>query len=82
MLGPSSSEGPQKRDYPYGFSMTDCHRRLQLWDEGFLMVKTCAIWKYNPKVTWMDAETMAKGASAWYDTKDEGQNWPKGEKIT
>jgi hypothetical protein len=25
---------------------------------------------------------MAKGASAWYDSKDEGWNRPKGEKTT
>jgi hypothetical protein len=30
----------------------------------------------------MDAEAMAKGSSAWYDSKDEGQNRPKGEKTT
>jgi hypothetical protein len=27
----------------------------------------------------MDAKAMAKGASAWYDSEDEGQNRPKGE---
>ena len=30
----------------------------------------------------MDAEAMAKGASAWYDSKDEGRNRSKGEKTT
>jgi hypothetical protein len=30
----------------------------------------------------MDAEAMAKGASAWYDSKEEGRNRPKGEKTT
>jgi hypothetical protein len=59
----------------------DCYRRLRLWDEGFLMVKACVIWRYNPKVTWMNAEAMSKGASAWYDGKDEGRNRPKGEKT-
>jgi hypothetical protein len=33
-------------------------------------------------VTWINAEAMAKGASAWYDSKDEGWNRPKGEKTT
>jgi hypothetical protein len=46
------------------------------------MVKTCVIRRYNPKVTWMDTKTMAKGASVWYDSKDEGRNRPKGEKTT
>jgi hypothetical protein len=30
----------------------------------------------------MNAEAMAKGASAWYDSKHEGRNRPKGEKTT
>jgi hypothetical protein len=30
----------------------------------------------------MNVEAMAKGASAWYDSKDEGWNRPKGEKTT
>jgi hypothetical protein len=30
----------------------------------------------------MNAEAMAKGASAWYDSKHEGQNRAKGEKTT
>jgi hypothetical protein len=30
----------------------------------------------------MGAEAMAKGASAWYDSEDEGRNRPKGEKTT
>jgi hypothetical protein len=30
----------------------------------------------------MNAEAMAKGASTWYDSKDEGRNRPKGEKTT
>jgi hypothetical protein len=42
----------------------DYYRRLRLWDESSLMKKACAICRYNPKVTWMNAETMAKGASA------------------
>jgi hypothetical protein len=46
------------------------------------MIKACVIRGYNPKVTWMNAEAMAKGASAWYDSKDEGRNQPKGEKTT
>jgi hypothetical protein len=29
----------------------------------------------------MDAEAMAKGASAWYDSEDEGRNRPNGEKT-
>jgi hypothetical protein len=29
----------------------------------------------------MDAEAMAKGASAWYDSEDEGRIRPKGEKT-
>jgi hypothetical protein len=36
------------------------------------MIKACVIWRYNSKVTWMNAEAMAKGASAWYDSKHEG----------
>jgi hypothetical protein len=46
------------------------------------MIKVCVIRGYNSKVTWMNAEAMAKGASAWYDSKDEGYNRPKGEKST
>jgi hypothetical protein len=30
----------------------------------------------------MNAEAIAKGALAWYDSKDEGRNRPKGEKTT
>jgi hypothetical protein len=30
----------------------------------------------------MDAEAMAKEASVWYDSEDEGRNRPKGEKTT
>jgi hypothetical protein len=45
------------------------------------MIKACVIRGYNPKVTWMNAEAMAKGASAWYDSKDEGRNQPKGERL-
>jgi hypothetical protein len=30
----------------------------------------------------MNAEAMAKGASAWYDSKHEGWNRPKGKKTT
>jgi hypothetical protein len=30
----------------------------------------------------MNAEAMAKGALAWYDSKHEGRNQPKGEKTT
>jgi hypothetical protein len=30
----------------------------------------------------MDADAMAKGASAWYDSEDEGRNRPKGGKTT
>jgi hypothetical protein len=29
----------------------------------------------------MDAEAMAKDASAWHDSRDEGRNRPKGEKL-
>jgi hypothetical protein len=61
--------------------MTVYYRRLRLWDEGSLMIKACVIRGYNPKVTWMNAEAMAKGASAWYDSKDEGRNQPKGERL-
>jgi hypothetical protein len=35
------------------------------------MIKACVIRRYNPKVAWMNAEAVAKGASAWYDSKDE-----------
>jgi hypothetical protein len=30
----------------------------------------------------MDAEAMAKGASTWHVSEDEGQNRPKREKTT
>jgi hypothetical protein len=30
----------------------------------------------------MNAEAMDKGALAWYDSKDEERNRPKGEKTT
>jgi hypothetical protein len=30
----------------------------------------------------MDVEAMAKGASVWCDSEDEGRNRPKGEKTT
>jgi hypothetical protein len=30
----------------------------------------------------MDAEAMAKGASVWYDSEDEGRNRPKQEMAT
>jgi hypothetical protein len=30
----------------------------------------------------MDAEAMAKGALAWYDSEDEGPNRPNGENTT
>jgi hypothetical protein len=30
----------------------------------------------------MNVEAMAKGALAWYDSKHEGRNRPKGEKTT
>jgi hypothetical protein len=46
------------------------------------MIKACVIRGYNLKVTWMNAEAMTKGASAWYHSKDEGRNAPKGEKTT
>jgi hypothetical protein len=29
-----------------------------------------------------EREAMARGASAWYDSKDEGRNRLKGEKTT
>jgi hypothetical protein len=45
------------------------------------MIKTCAIRRYNPKVTWMNAEAMAKRASTWYDSKDEGRNRLKGKSL-
>lgn len=32
-------------------------------------------------MTWINAEAMTKGASAWYDSKDEGRNRSKGEKT-
>jgi hypothetical protein len=46
------------------------------------MIMACVIRRYNPKVTWMSAEAMAKRTSAWYDSKDEGRNRLKGEKTT
>jgi hypothetical protein len=30
----------------------------------------------------MNIKAMTKGASTWYDSKDEGRNRPKGEKTT
>jgi hypothetical protein len=30
----------------------------------------------------MNTEAMVKEASAWYDSKDEGRNRPKGEKTS
>jgi hypothetical protein len=30
----------------------------------------------------MNAEAMAKGASSWYNSKDEGRNRPKGQNTT
>jgi hypothetical protein len=38
------------------------------------------IYGYSPKATWTDTKAMAKGASAWYDSEDEGRNRPKGGK--
>jgi hypothetical protein len=29
----------------------------------------------------MDAEAMSKGASAWYDSEDEGRNRHKGKRL-
>jgi hypothetical protein len=81
--GPSSSEGPLKRDYQM-FSVW--HRLLQeastLGWRFFLMIKACVIWRYNPKEIWMNAEAMAKEASARYIDEDQGRNRPKEERTT
>jgi hypothetical protein len=46
-----------------------------------LMIKACAIWRYNPEIG-MNAEAMAEEASARYIDEDQGQNWPKEENTS
>jgi hypothetical protein len=58
--GPSSSEGPKKRDWPYVFSIWIITVGLRLRHKGLLSYQRHTMRRCNPKVIRMVAKAIAE----------------------